>query len=162
MVNPNTAKGARYLGLNDLLLAAQQKEKKLPEAMSLDDVRDQIVLGLRARNPFETPDAMAASVAAIQTNSFIRRTSWLFDYAMLLLVVAASGPLSRLSLIDLLLGAIAFSAAYCLVALAVLSRWNIWLPGFLPLGALCVVVIFAVILPKGSARTAAVTAPPVP
>ena len=66
--------------------------------------------------------------------------------------------------IDLLLGAIAFSAGYCLIALGILTRWSIWLPG-LPLGALWVAVLFCFILPKPkrSTRTVAVAAsPPIP
>lgn len=123
---------------------------------------DHIVLTRTATNPFEAPDVIAATIASIQDHSFIRRVSWIFDCLMLVLVVVASGPLRRFSRIDLVIGAIAFSAAYCLIALALLSRWNIWLPGFLPLGAVWIVILFAMILqkPKNSSRTVAVAAPP--
>lgn len=161
LINPNAARGARHIGLNELLLAAQQHEKKIPMA-PLDDLRDQIVLARTAGSPFDPPDVFAATIATIQANSFVRRVSWIFDCVMLVLVVAISGPIRRFSRIDLLLGAIAFSAAYCLIALALLSHWNIWLPGLLPLGAVWVVVLFSVILqkPKNSTRTVTVAAPP--
>ena len=100
--------------------------------------------------------------ASIQTNSFVRRVSWIFDCVVLVIVVALSGPLQRFSRIDLVLGAIAFSAAYAMLALTLFSRWNIWLPGFLPLGAVWSVVVFSLLMqkPKNSARTAAVAPPP--
>jgi hypothetical protein len=46
-----------------------------------------------------------------------------------------------------MLGAIAFTAAYCLIALAVVSRWLIWLPGILPLGAVWLLVLIAIATP---------------
>jgi hypothetical protein len=161
LINPNAARGARHVSLNALLLAAQQHEKKIPKA-PLEDLRDQIVIARTPGNPFDPPDVFAATIATIQANSFVRRVSWIFDCVVLILVVAASGPIRRFSRIDLLLGAIAFSAAYCLIAITLLSRWNIWLPGFLPLGAVWVVVVFSLILqkPKNSTRTVTVAAPP--
>ena len=156
LINPNAARTARRLSLSNLLLAAQQHDPQL------DNLRDQIVLARRMTNPFGPPEIVAASIATIQTNSFLRRVSWIFDCIVLAIVVALSGPLQRFSRIDLLLGAIAFSAAYCLVALALISRSYIWLPGFLPLGAVWAVVVFSLLLQKSrdSARTVAVAAPP--
>jgi hypothetical protein len=160
VINPNAAKRARRLSLNELLLAAQERQQG-KASVGLDEMRDQIVL---ARSP-ASPDVFAATIAAIQTNSFVRRVSWIFDCVMILIVAGASGPMRRFSRIDLLLGAIAFSAGYCLIALGIISRWSIWLPGFLPLGAVWVVVLFLLILrtPKNVSRTVAVAAsPPVP
>ncbi|MEP7013813.1 MAG: CHASE2 domain-containing protein [Verrucomicrobiota bacterium] len=165
LINPNAARGARRISLNALLLAAQQHERKLPTAIRLDDLSNQIVLVQTTNNPWETPDVLAATIASIQTNSFVHRVSWIFDCIVLVIVVALSGWLQRFSRIDLLLGAIAFSAAYAMIALTLFSRWNIWLPGFLPLGAVWAVVVFSLLLqkPKNSARTVAVApSPPVP
>ncbi len=161
LIKPSAARGARYLILNELLLAAQQKERKLPEAISLDDLHDQIVLGRRARNPFETPDMLPATIATIETNSFVHRVSWIFDYGILLAIAAATWLLCRLRFVDLLLAGIAFSAAYCLIAFTVLTRWNVWIPGFLPLGLIWVVVVFASIFnkPKQRKRTGAAALP---
>jgi hypothetical protein len=156
LINPNAARNARRIGMSALLLAAQQHETKL------QDIPNQIVLARTAANPFGPPDEIAETIATIQTNSFLRRVSWIFDCIVLVLVVAISGPLQRFSRIDVLLGAIALSAAYCLIALAMVSRWHLWLPGFLPIGAMWAVVIFSLLLqkPKDSARTVAVAAPP--
>ena len=159
VINPNAAKTARQLNLNELLLAAQQREQG-KRVRTLDEMRDQIVLARPAGGAGERPDVFAATIATIETNSFIRRVSWIFDCAVLVIVSAMSSTLRRFSRIDLLLGAIAFSAGYCLIALGILTRWSIWLPGSLPLGAVWVVVLFCFILPKPkhSTRTVAVAA----
>ena len=164
VINPNAAKRARRLSLNELLLAAQERQQG-KASVHLDEMRDQIVLVRTLANPLVSPDVFAATIAAIQTNSFVRRVSLIFDCVMILVVAGASVPLRKFSPIDLMLWAIAFSAGYCLVALGILSRWSIWLPGFLPLGAVWIVVLFSLILParKDASRTVAVAAsPPVP
>jgi hypothetical protein len=81
---------------------------------------------------------------------------------MVVIAAALSGALRRFSRIDLIIGAIAFSAAYCLIALAIISRFSIWIPAWLPLGATWISVLFAILLPKqkDSARTIAIAAPP--
>ena len=66
-----------------------------------------------------------------------------FDCVILLLVVATAGMLRKVPRLDLVLCGIALTAAYCLVALAVVSRWNIWLPGLLPLGAIWISIVAA-------------------
>jgi hypothetical protein len=161
VINPSAAKRARRLSLNELLLAAQERPQG-KESVYLDEMRDQIVLARMPANSLASPDVFAATIAAIQTNSFVRRVSWIFDCVMILAVAGASVPLRKFSRIDLMLGAIAFSASYCLVALGILSRWSIWLPGFLPLGAVWMVVLFSLILPapKDASRTVAVAASP--
>ena len=97
-------------------------------------MRDQIVLARTPANPLSPPDVFAATLATIQTNAYVRRISWIFDCVILLLAAVVIGTLRHISRVDLVLGAIAFTAAYCLIALAVVSRWLIWLPGVLPLG----------------------------
>src|ERR1043166_1951515 len=114
VINPNAANAARRLNLNELLLAAQQREKG-KGVRTLDELRDQVVLARGAGESANGPDAFAATIATIQTNSFIRRVSWIFDCVFLVLVSAVSSSLRRFSRIDLLLGAIAFSAGYCLI-----------------------------------------------
>ena len=146
VINPNSAKRARHLTLNELLLAAQQHESK-SGAANLEDLRDQIVL---ARTPTDstTLDVFAAAIATIQGNSFVRRVSWIFDCVFILLLAGLSGMARKFSRIDLVLVAFAFSAAYCLIALALLSRWLIWLPGVLPLGATWLLALVCLFAPR--------------
>ena len=159
LVNPRIAQRARRITMNELLLAAQQHESGAATGIRLEDIRSQLVL---ARVESNSPDLFAAAIGAIQANSFIRRVSWIFDCVMVVLAAALSGALRRFSRIDLIIGAIAFSAAYCLAALAIISQFSIWLPAWLPLGAVWVSVFFAMILPKpkDSVRTVAIAAPP--
>ena len=161
LINPRLSKRARHLTMNEMLLAAQQHETGAGNVVSLDDIRNQIVLARPPTNPFRQ-DVFAAAIATIQSNSFVRRVSWIFDCAMLLAVAVFSGTLRKFSRIDLVIGAIAISAGYCLIALAVVSQWSIWLPGWLPLGAIWSSVLLAIVLPKpkGSARTVSIAAPP--
>jgi CHASE2 domain len=148
LVNPSAAKNAHWLSINAILLGAEQHDKKVPVGAPLDDIRNQIVLARPTNNPFARADVIAAAIASVQTHSFIRRVNRVYDCMVLLLIAAVSGLLRKISRIDLLLVAIAFTAAYCLLAFGLLSRSNIWLPGFLPLGAIWFVVVSAFVVPK--------------
>jgi hypothetical protein len=159
LINPRMVNRARHVTLNELLLAAQQHESGAATAIRIEDIRTQLVLARPATN---APDVFAAAIGAIQTDSFVQRVSWIFDCAMVVLAAALSGALRRFSRVDLIIGAIAFTAAYCLVALGMISRFSIWIPAWLPLGAAWISVLFAILLPKprDSVRTVAIAAPP--
>ena len=159
LINPRVVNRVRHLTLNELLLAAQQHESGAATAIRLEDIRTHLVLARMATN---APDVFAAAIGEIQTNSFVRRVSWIFDCVMVVFAAALSGALRRFSRIDLIIGAIAFSAAYCLIALGIISRFSIWIPAWLPLGAAWISVLFAILLPKpkDSARTVSIAAPP--
>jgi len=127
-------------------------------------MRNQIVLARTPANPLSPPDVFAAAIATIQTNAYIRRISPIFDCIVLLLAAALVAKLRNLSRVDLVLGAIAFTAAYCLIALAVISRWLIWLPGCLPLGAVWLLVLLSIALPHRfrARREVIAMSPPIP
>jgi hypothetical protein len=144
LISPNASRKARHLGLGDLLVAAQQRDTgRNPE---MDSLRDQIVLARTPANPLSPPDVFAATIATIQSSAYVHRVSWIFDCVILLLAAAVVGKLRDIPRIDLVLGAIAFTAAYCLAALAIVSRWLIWLPGCLPLGAVWLLVIVSIVI----------------
>ena len=161
LVNSRLARRARRVSLNELLLAAQQHETGVTPTLPLDDLAEQLVL---ARMPTDSrnPDFFAATIAAIQSGSFVHRVSWIFDCVIIVLVAAVSGTVRQFSSVDVVLAAIAVSAGYCLLNLAILSRWSIWLPGCLPMGAVWVLVIFSLAQPKtkDAPRTVAIAAPP--
>ena len=164
LVSPNAGKKAHRLLLSDLLLAAQQRDagqKKNPE---LEAMRDQIVLARTPANPLSPPDIFAATIATIQTNAYVRRISPVFDCVILLLAAAIVAKLRHISRVDLVLGAIAFTAGYCLIALAVVSRWLVWLPGCLPLGAMWLLVLISIVIPHRfrARREAIAMSPPIP
>jgi hypothetical protein len=66
---------------------------------------------------------------------------------ILLVIAVAVLALRHISRVDLVLCAIAFTAAYALIAMAVVSQWLIWLPGILPLGAAWLLVLIAIATP---------------
>jgi hypothetical protein len=141
LVDPKAARKARRMTLNELLLAAQTRGENGVTTAHLENIHDQIVLARTPANPFSPPDVFAATIATIQSNHYVRRVSWIFDCAVILAVTALAGMLQRVSKDILVLGAIAFTAAYCLVALAIISRWGVWIPGYLPLGAIWLIVL---------------------
>jgi hypothetical protein len=145
LISPNASRKARHIGLGDLLVAAHQRDTGAnPDIGSL---RDQIVLARTPANPLSPPDVFAATLATIQSSAYVRRVSWMFDCVVLLLAAAIVGKLRDFSRVDLVLGGIAFTAAYCLAALGIISRWLIWLPGVLPLGTVWLLVIVSLIIP---------------
>src|SRR6266404_866021 len=162
LVSPRMTQRARRITIDELLLAAQQHESGAATGIRLEDVRTQLVL---ARTLTDRPNLIGAAIASIQAKTFVRRVSWIFDCVIVVAVALLSGWVRKFSRIDLIIGAIAFSAAYCLVALGIISAWAIWIPAWLPLGAVWISVIAAIILPKpkDAARTVTVAAsPPVP
>lgn len=162
LISPNAGKKARHMNLNELLLAAQQRDAGQKTEPEFEALRDHIVLARTPTNPLSPPDVFAATIATIQSNAYVRRVSWIFDCAILLLAAGAVAKLRDVSRVDLVLGAIAFTAGYCLIALAVLSRWLIWLPGCLPLGALWLLVLISIVTPgrHGGLRPKLTTIPP--
>jgi hypothetical protein len=162
LISPNASRKARHLALNDLLVAAQQRDTgKPPEIGSLGQ---QIVLARTPANPLSPPDVFAATIATIQSSAYVRRVSPIFDCIILLLAAAAVAKLRDISRVDLVLGAIAFTAAYCLAALAIVSHWLIWLPGCLPLGAVWLLVVASIGIPHRfrMRREVIAISPPIP
>src|SRR5437764_1532872 len=147
LISPNASRRARHLGLGDLLVAAQQRDTGQKKDPELDSLRDQIVLARTPANPLSPPDVFAATIATLQSSAYVHRVSWIFDCVLLLLAAAVVGKLRDIPRVDLVLGAIAFTAAYCLAALTIVSRWLIWLPGVLPLGAVWLLVAASLVLP---------------
>jgi hypothetical protein len=158
LIHPNAAKTAQRISLNELLLATQQREGGTP---ALPDLQNSIVLARTPANPLSPPEVFAAAIAAVQGNAYIRRISRWFDALVLVAAVACMGIARRLGAADIVLCGIAFSALYCLVALALISRWHIWLPGLLPLGGTWLVIIVSLIM-RARAEPAGGTAIAIP
>jgi hypothetical protein len=162
LISPSASRKARHLALSDMLVAAQQRDTGKEPDLGL--LRDQIVLARTPANPLSPPDVFAATIATIQSNAYVRRVSTIFDCIILLLAAAAVVKLRDISRVDLILGAIAFTAAYCLAALAIVSRWLIWLPGCLPLGAVWLLVLASIVIPHRfrMRRDLIAISPPIP
>ena len=156
LLDPNAAKRARRMSLNELLLAAQEREIGGAEA-NVKNLNDHIVLARSPDNPLSPPDLFAATIATIQGGKYLRRISRFFDLAVLVCLAVAAGFIRKMARADLLLLGIAFTAAYGLIALGTISRWSLWLPGVLPLGAAWIAIIAAFIFP---AKKEAITPSP--
>lgn len=165
LISPNAGKKVRRITLNELALATQQHDAGKKASAEFDSIHDQIVLARTPTNPLSPPDVFAATLATIQTGAYVHRVSWIFDCVILLIAALAVDKFRHVSRVDLVLGAIAFTAAYCLIALAVVSRWLIWLPACLPLGGAWLLVLISIVTPirNGVKRPSATTlASPIP
>lgn len=159
LIHPGAAKSARHFTLNELLLASQQRDSGNAD---VPDLRHQIVLARTPANPLSPPDVFAATIASIQASGHLRRVSIAFDILMLLAIIASAALMRKIESADLILCGIAFTAAYCLVALGVVSQWQVWLPGCLPIGAVWL-MIFLTLVTRRSAGTpggGTITIPP--
>src|SRR5436189_3250737 len=160
-VNPNLAKLARHFSLNELLLLAQQRQKN----SSLATLHDDLILARTPSNPLGPADVFAATIATLQSNRFVRRISVMFDCAVVLFIAFLASRAVRASRIDLVLGLIAFTAAYCVIAFALMAYYAIWVPGLVPLGTawLLGLLAFAWSRPKHRAEPTDIAAsPPAP
>jgi len=107
---------------------------------------------LRARpaNPLSPPDVFAAAIATMQSNHYLRRISRIFDFVIVFAAILAAGVVINFSRDVIVLGAIAFTAGYCLLALGVISRFFIWLPGYLPLCTVWILVLIGLFAHRDS------------
>jgi hypothetical protein len=160
-VNPNSSKLGRRFGLNELLLLAQQRQKESP----LKSLHDELILARTPSNLLAPADVFAATIATLQSNHFVRRVSVLFDCAVVLLIALLGSRAVRASRVDVVLGLIAFTAAYCLIAFTVMARYAIWVPGLVPLGTAWLLGLLAFIWPRSKHRAEATdiaASPPAP
>ena len=160
-VNPNASKLGRRFSLNELLLLAQQRQQNSP----LQTLHDELILARTPTNPLAPPDVFAATIATLQSNHFTRRVSVVFDCAVILLIAILGSRAARASRVDLLLGLIAFTAAYCLSAFLIISRYAIWIPGLIPLVTAWLLGILALAWPRPKHRAEATeiaASPPAP
>jgi hypothetical protein len=132
--------------LNELLLASQQRDAGKPATAHLEDIEDQVVVLHVADRDGTASSVFASTIATIQTNAFVRRVSWIFDIGIIAAAIALSTILRYFSRMDVFFGAVAFSAAYCLIALATVSHLRIWLPGWLPLAMIWLLAVFRMFL----------------
>ena len=151
MVNPNWSKLGRRFTLNELLLLAQQRQKN----SALESLHEDLILARTPSNLLAPADVFAAAIATLQSNHFVRRVSVLFDGAVVLFIALLASRAIRASRVDLVLGLIAFTAAYCLIAFTVMARYTIWVPGLVPLGTAWLLGLLAFVWPRPKHRAEA-------
>ncbi len=151
IVNPNSSKLGRRFALNELLLLAQQRQKK----SALESLHEDLILARTPSNLLAPADVFAATIVTLQSNHFVRRVSVLFDGAVLLFVALLASRAVRASRIDLVLGLIAFTAGYCMIAFTVMAHYAIWVPGLVPLGTAWLLGLLAFFWPRPKHRAEA-------
>ncbi len=150
-INPLATFSVRRLTLNQLLLAAQERESHRPATIDLSDLKDQIVLLRLTEDPLQPPNIVSTAIATIQSNAYVRRAPWIYDWIVILAAAGLSLFLWRIAKGDMILGAIALSAGYSLLELGLLSNNRLWLPMFLPL-VLLWILVFVRLLIRDSAK----------
>ena len=135
-INPAARASVRRLTLNELLLAAQEHEQKLPGANKLEDLKDQIVLLRIAQDPLQPANIFSAAIATIQGNSYIRAAPTAVGWIIVLAAALLGSFLWMISKSNLFSGAVIFSAGYALVALGLLGQYRLWIPMLLPMALL--------------------------
>src|SRR6185437_7466636 len=132
LINPAAQRSVRRVSLNELLLAAQERDRHHAPTRDLSNLRNQIVLLRLEGDPLEGPNIFASAIATIQSNAYIRPAG----AAVAWLVIAAAAVLAAfyrmISRWSLVVGAILFSAGYGIAELTLLSHNRLWLPFVLP------------------------------
>lgn len=149
----------RGFGFDDLLLATEQIQSQSPPVVDVSMMRGTVVLLSRtdaasrtipfaARRDGSPGELFAAAIATIQSQSFIKPAP---IWAELLVVAGLMLTSYRVPVVKrwtaLLIGFLAL-AIYVMLALAVFSRWLVWLPGVMPLCVVAVFVLFRVATPE--------------
>ncbi len=153
-VNPVAEGSVRRLTLSQLLLAAEEHDSKRPATVDLSGLKDQIVLFRINGDPLQPPNIFSAAIATIQSNAYIRRAPWTYEAGVVFAASVLAFFAWRFSKGNLLLGAVAIGAGLCLLDLGMLGQSRLWLPLFLPLALLAVIVLLRFLVP---ARAGAVT-----
>jgi CHASE2 domain-containing sensor protein len=145
-------------GVDDLLLAAEQTAANLPFAIPVEAIRGNVAFLARTDKGVESirlPDGseaapgsvIAATIATIQKQTFIRRVTPWFDFAFIGFTMICGTIWIRLRPTRIILFSTLLCAIYLLVCLSVFSRYLIWLPFVLPACLILFLTLYALILP---------------
>lgn len=145
-INPVAAGSVRRLTLNQLLLAAQERGAQRHATVDLSGLKDQIVLFRINGDPLQPPNIFAATIATIQSNAYVLPAPWFYDWCVIGVLAVAALFVWRLSKAMAVMIALALSAAYLLTALGMLSQARVWLPMFLPLALLWILVLIRLVM----------------
>lgn len=140
-INPNTLGQVRQVSLEDLLLAAQQRDAGKSTAAHLENLREQIVILRAEEGALTPPNVFGLTIATIQNHAYVRRVGRWFDVCAMAAALLSAFVLWRRAKAEAVLIATVLAAAYLLIALGTMSQRLVWLPGWMPLGLLAVLLI---------------------
>ncbi len=145
-INPVASGSVRRLTLPQLLLAAQERGSHRPATVDLSGLKDQIVLFRINGDPLQPPNIFAATIATIQSNAYVLPAPWFYDWCVIGLLAVAALFVWRFSKGIVVMIALALSAAYGLTALSMIAQARVWLPMFLPLALLWILVFIRLVM----------------
>lgn len=145
-------------GVDDLLLAAEQTSANLRPTVPVDEIKHNIVLLARTdsgEDSIRLPngsaatqgEVIAATIATIQQQTFIRRVDEWFDFAIIGFMALCGAIFVRWRPINVVFGAIFVLVIYLLACLTVFGKLLIWLPLVLPVCLILFVMVYAILLP---------------
>ncbi len=158
-LNPAANGSVHHLSLGELLLAAQEKEHHRPISRETDDLNQQIVLLRVAEDPLQPPNVFSTAIATIQDNACIRPASEAVAWIIVLVVALLAVFIWTISKMNFFLGAVLFSAGYAMTALDVLTQRHLWLPTFLPLVLIWLLVLVRLFGERGRKDLSPAAAP---
>jgi hypothetical protein len=130
-INPAAWSSVRRLGLDDLLLAAHEREHH-PQTHDFS-LKDQIVVLRLAGDPLQQSTAFPAAIATIQDGAYVHAAPTTVEWLFILLAALLACLYRMISRADFFFGAVLFTAAYGLLELGLLSQHRLWLPMLMPL-----------------------------
>jgi hypothetical protein len=150
------------LDYEELMLASEQKEagkviapleqmKSSIVLLSRTD-KDARIIPLAARRHGSPGELFAAAIATIQNQSFIQPAPLWAQYAVIAAFMLFGYGVPRWKKLQTVLRSLVALAAYVMIALAVFSKWLVWLPGVMPLGAVAVCILFRAVTPDSFGR----------
>ena len=97
-------------------------------------------------------ELFAAAIATIQNQSFIRRAPRWAEGVVIAVFMLISYRVPRLKKWWApFIGFVAL-VVYAMAAMAIFSRWLVWLPATIPLGAVLVFVLLRIVTPDSAGR----------
>ena len=148
---------------DELILASEQAAAGTRMQVPLDQMKGGIVLlartdadarsvPLAARRTGSRGELFAAAIATIQNESFIRRAPlWAEGVVVALLMLVSFRVPRQKKWLAVIVGFLAL-VIYVMLAMVVFSRWLVWLPATVPLGAVLVFVILRLVTPDSAGR----------
>jgi hypothetical protein len=147
----------------DLVLATEQSEAGRQPLVPLDRMKGAIVLlsrtdsaartvPLAARRKGSPGELFTAAIATIQNRSFIHRAPVWVEGVIIAVFMALSFRLPRMKKwISPLIGLLAL-VVYAMAAMAVFSRWLMWVPIVAPAGMILAMVLLRIVTPESVTR----------
>lgn len=151
------------IGFAELMLASEQKDAGREPIAPIEQMKGSIVIlsrtdvvsrtiPLAARRNGSPGELFAAGIATIQNRSFIQSAPQWAQYAVIGVFMLLSFPVPRLKKMKTVLFGVLVLAIYMLVAMAVFSKWLVWLPGVMPVGIVAVCILFRIATPDSFGR----------